>query len=79
MKDVNDAQTIDWVDEVGVLDMFNDEIPTASRETKLAANRIIDRTINSLLIAPTVSPEWREVITKLTEQTINDIENQQEQ
>jgi hypothetical protein len=79
MKDINDAQTIDWVDSVEVLDVLNDEIPTASRETKLAANRAIDRTINSLLIAPTVNPAWREVITKLVEQTINDIENQQEQ
>lgn len=58
MKDINDAQTIDWVD---------------------AANEACDRTINSLLISPTVNPAWREVITKLVEQTINDIENQQEQ
>ena len=58
MKDINDAQTIDWVD---------------------AANEACDRTINSLLIAPTVNPAWREVIAKLVEQTINDIENQQEQ
>jgi len=63
MKDANDAQTIDWVDEVEVV----------------GKNKILDGTIDSLLISPTVSPAWREVITKLTEQTINDIENQQEQ
>lgn len=63
MKDINDAQTIDWVDEVEVV----------------GKNKILDDTINSLLITPTVNPAWREVITKLVEQTINDIENQQEQ
>ena len=63
MKDINDAQTIDWVDEVEVV----------------GKNKILDDTINSLLITPTVNPAWREVIAKLVEQTINDIENQQEQ
>ena len=62
MKDINDAQTIDWVDEAEVV----------------GKNKILDDTINSLLITPTVNPAWREVITKLVEQTINDIENQQE-
>ena len=57
MKDINDAQTIDWVD---------------------AANEACDRTVNSLLIAPPVNPAWHAVIAKLVEQTINDIENQQE-
>lgn len=54
MKDINDAQTIDWVD-------------SANAETE------------TLLIAPPVNPAWHAVIAKLVEQTINDIENQQEQ
>ena len=70
MKDSNDARTIDWVDE------FLDEYPQAVAQTQLQ----LDDMFNSgLVISPTVSPEWHKVITKLTEQTLNDIENQQEQ
>ena len=66
MKDINDAQTIDWVDEV-------ESVGKVEKPVMEFHN------INSLLITPTVNPAWREVIAKLVEQTINDIENQQEQ
>ena len=66
MKDINDAQTIDWVDSV-------ESVGKVEKPVMEFHN------IDSLLIAPPVNPAWHAVIAKLVEQTINDIENQQEQ
>ena len=70
MKDINDAQTIDWVDEVESVDTCYAPHNKPVMEF---------HNTETLLIAPPVNPAWHAVIAKLVEQTINDIENQQEQ